>query len=92
MLYGEVSYHSRHQEFKEYMLELKYHKGVVNYNTDGLSLTVAMGFFCVGMIHSGVKTSVFSNDGNTSLYVTPEINYHLISSFYKERFLWIFFF
>lgn len=86
MLDVGIAYHARHQEFKEYMLELKYHKGVVNHNTDGLSLTVATGnFFGVGMIHSGVKTSVFINDGSTSLYVTPEINIALNIKFFIKR-------
>ena len=86
MLDGGVAYHARHQEFKEYMLELKYHKGVINHNTDGVSLTVATGgFFGVGMMHSGIKTAVFSNDGSTSLYVTPEINLSLNIKFFIKR-------
>ena len=86
MLDVGFAYHARHQEFKEYMLELKYHKGVVNHNTDGLSFTVATGSFNgIGMMHSGVKTSVFSNDGITSLYVTPEINLAINIKFFIKR-------
>ena len=37
------------------------------------------------LYNSGVKTSVFNNDGNTALYVTPEINLALNIKFFIKR-------
>ena len=86
MLDVGVAYHARHVKAREYIAELKYHKGVVNHNTDGLSLTISTGAFNgIGMLTSGLKTSVFNQNRERSLYITPEINIALNIKFFLKR-------
>jgi hypothetical protein len=89
MLDGGLAYNANHFRSREYIAEIKYHKGVVNNNTDGLSLSVSSGN-TKGLIvvTSGVKSTIYNTEGEYSFYMSPEITAALNIQFFKNGYLY----
>jgi len=89
MLDCGLAYHANHFRSREYIAEIKYHKGVVNNNTDGLSLSVSSGN-TKGLIvvSSGVKSTIYNTEGEYSFYMSPEITAALNIQFFKKGYLY----
>jgi len=89
MLDAGIAYHARHADAREYIAELKYHKGVVNHNTDGLSLSVSSGRTGgLRVITSGIKSAIYNKEGENSFYISPELTVALNIKFFKKGYMY----
>jgi len=76
------AYHATQNDVREYMMKLNYHKGIVNNTLDGVSLCVSSG---QKPLTSGLKSSVFFNNGEINYYITPEISLSTNLLFYISQ-------
>lgn len=89
MLDVGIECHANHFGVREYIAEVKYHKGIVYCNTDDLSLSISSWGSGGLRVHtSGMKNIIYNKECSNSFYLSPGLTIAFNIKFFKKGYLY----